>query len=105
MLTTDHYGNLQAELQTLSEIEITELSKFPQYIEANSKFSMLVQSELLNLIKKQINSNPEVVNNVIESVKLFKKEKNKEMTDFQDYIKNFSDITYREYIQLKYENK
>lgn len=104
-LTTDHYSILQKELQTLTENETNELANFKPYIEANAKLSMLVQSELLNLVKRQINSNPDIVNGVIESVKMFKNEKSKEMNDFQDYIKNFSDITYKEYKQLKYENK
>lgn len=104
-LTTDFYALLQKELQTLTENETNELANFKPYIEANAKLSMLVQSELLNLVKRQINSNPDIVNSVIESVKMFKNEKSKEMNDFQDYIKNFSDITYKEYKQLKYENK
>lgn len=104
-LTIDHYSILQKELQTLTENETNELANFKPYIEANAKLSMLVQSELLNLVKRQINSNPDIVNSVIESVKMFKNEKSKEMNDFQDYIKNFSDITYKEYKQLKYENK
>lgn len=104
-LTTDFYALLQKELQTLTENETNELANFKPYIEANAKLSMLVQSELLNLVKRQINSNPDIVNGVIESVKMFKNEKSKEMNDFQDYIKNFSDITYKEYKQLKYENK
>lgn len=104
-LTIDHYSILQKELQTLTENETNELANFKPYIEANAKLSMLVQSELLNLVKRQINNNPDIVNSVIESVKMFKNEKSKEMNDFQDYIKNFSDITYKEYKQLKYENK
>lgn len=104
-LTIDHYSILQKELQTLTENETNELANFKPYIEANAKLSMLVKSELLNLVKRQINSNPDIVNSVIESVKMFKNEKSKEMNDFQDYIKNFSDITYKEYKQLKYENK
>lgn len=104
-LTTDFYGLLQKEMEGLSEVEIAELSKFKPYIEANNKLGILVQAELLNLVKRQINANPEVIKGVIESVKEYKKERDKEMNDFQDYIKNFSDITYKEYKQLKYENK
>lgn len=104
-LTTDFYAILQKEMEGLSEVEIAELSKFKPYIEANNKLGILVQAELLNLVKRQINANPEVIKNVIDSVKAYKKERDKEMNDFQDYIKNFSDITYKEYKQLKYENK
>lgn len=104
-LTTDFYAALQKEMETLTETEIAELSKFKPYIDANNKLGVLVQSELLNLVRRQINNNPEVIKGVIESVKEYKKERDKEMNDFQDYIKNYSEITYKEYKQLKYENK
>lgn len=104
-LTTDFYAILQKEMEGLSEVEIAELSKFQPYVEANNKLGILVQSELLNLVKRQINAQPEVIKNVIESVKEYKKERDKEMNDFQDYIKNYSDITYKEYKELKYANK
>lgn len=104
-LTTDFYAILQKEMEGLSEVEIAELSKFQPYVEANNKLGILVQAELLNLVKRQINAQPEVIKNVIESVKQYKKERNKEMNDFQDYIKNYSDITYKEYKELKYANK
>lgn len=104
-LTTDFYALLQKEMETLTETEIAELAKFKPYIEANTKLGTLVQTELLNLVRRQINANPEVIKNVIESVKQYKKERDKEMNDFQDYIKNYSDITYKEYKELKYANK
>lgn len=104
-LTTDFYALLQKEMEGLSEVEIAELSKFQPYVEANNKLGILVQTELLNLVRRQINAQPEVIKNVIESVKEYKKERDKEMNDFQDYIKNYSDITYKEYKELKYANK
>jgi hypothetical protein len=64
-LTTDFYAILQKEMEGLNEIEINELSKFQPYIEANAKLGVLVQSELLNLVKRQINAQPEVIKNVI----------------------------------------
>lgn len=104
-LTTDFYALLQKEMETLNEVEIAELSKFQPYVEANAKLGQVVQNELLNLVRRQINANPEIIKNVIDSVKSFKKEQLKEMNDFQDYIKNYSDITFKEYQQLKYDHK
>lgn len=104
-LTTDFYAQLQKEMEALSETEIAQLSQYKPYVEANNRLGTLVQAELLNLVKRQINNNPEVIKSVIESIKQYKKEKDKELDDFQDYIKNFSDITYKEYKELKYANK
>lgn len=104
-LTTDFYAQLQKEMEGLTETEIAQLSQFKPYIEANNRLSTLVQGELLNLVRRQINANPEVIKTVIESIKQYKKEKDKELDDIQDYIKNYSDITYKEYKELKYANK
>lgn len=103
--TTDTVEKLTKELQSLSSNEMTELIQYQPYIEANTQLNNLVQLELINLIKRQLNSNPDVLNKVIESIKSFKKEKNKEIEDFQDYIKNYSDITYKEFKELKYATK
>ena len=101
----DHYSNLEKELQSLSDSDVNDLSNFQPYIEANNKLSVLVQAELLSLVKAKINANPEVIQNVIGSIKEFKKIRQQEQDDFQDYIRNYSDLTYKEYKELKYEKK
>lgn len=100
-MNTDHYTNLEKELQSLSDVEIQELTQYKPYIQANDALSMLVQQELLNLVRMKINSNPSVINNCIDAVKQFKQEKQKETMLFQDYIKNHSDMTYKEYLNMK----
>lgn len=101
----DYYGKLEQELQSLTDNDINGLSVFRPYIEANNALSMLVQAELLNLVRTKINSNPDVINNVINAVRSYKQEKSKEQSDFQDYIKNYSDLSYKEYLQLKNDKK
>lgn len=101
----DYYGKLEQELQSLTDNDINGLSVFRPYIEANNALSMLVQAELLNLVRTKINSNPDVINNVINAVRSYKQEKSKEQSDFQDYIKNYSDLSYKEYLQLKNNKK
>lgn len=101
--STDYYSNLEKELQSLSDTDIQELSVFRPYIEANNALSVFIQAALVNLVRKEINGQPEVIQKVIDSIKLFKDNKNKERLDFEDYIKNYSDLTYKEYKQLKYE--
>lgn len=100
-LYTDHYTELEKELSTLSESEMSELGSFKPYNEANNTLALLIQQELLKLVRMEINKNPEIINNVISSIKQFKSIKRKEQDDFQDYIKNYSELTYREYKELK----
>lgn len=101
----DTYAILEREMQSLSDNDIIELSRFQPYIQANNALSMLVQGELLKMVRNEVNKQPEVINNVINSIKEFKSMKQKDLDDFQDYIKNYSDITYKEYKQLKEQNK
>lgn len=101
----DHYANLEKELQSLTEFEISELANFQPYIEANNRLSILVQAELLNLVKGKLNGNPEVIKQVVESVKLYKQNKTKELDELQDYIKNYPELSYNEYKELKYGKK
>ena len=101
----DHYAQLEKELQTMSDADVAGLSNFKPYNEANNALAILVQGELLKLVRNEINKKPEVINNVISSIKEFKSLKQKEQDDFQDYIKNFSDLTYKEYKELKNNEK
>lgn len=104
-IMTDHYSLLEKELQSLSESETSEILNFRPFIEANNAFSMYVQAELINLIKHKINANPEVIKPLLQSIKDFKNQKKAELDDFQDYIKNYSELSYKEYKELKNESK
>lgn len=97
----DTYSLLEKEMQTLTDNDIVELSRYQPYIQANNELSMLVQGELLKMVRAEVNKKPEVINNVINSIKEFKSEKQKGMEEIQDYIKNYSDITFKEYKKIK----
>jgi uncharacterized protein YgfB (UPF0149 family) len=63
---------------------------------------------MLNNVKWKINNNPEAVSkmdklrSIIMSAKKEKNEENnKNLMELNDYIKNYSDITFNEYKQLK----
>lgn len=101
----DTYAQLEKELHSMSDADVAGLSNFKPYNEANNALAILVQGELLKLVRSEINKKPEVINNVISAIKEFKSIKQKEQDDFQDYIKNFSDLTYKEYKELKNEKR
>ena len=103
--TTDYYSLLQREMEALTHAELNELNSYSPYIQANKQLSDFLQLELINLVRRQLNSKPEIIKNVIESIKSYKNEKHQELSDFNDYIKNFSDLTYNEYKKLKDETK
>jgi hypothetical protein len=69
----------------------------------------MIQEEMMRGVRMKINSNPEAINKMNrlkELIATAKKSKNEEdrkvMADINDYIKNYSDLTFDEYKQLKY---
>lgn len=101
----DYYAKLESELQSLSEDDINELMKFPPYIEKNNILANQVQQELFLLVRNRINAYPNIIEDVVGAVKAFKSQKQKThkefMANFEDYIKNFSDMPYNDYLKLK----
>ena len=103
----DHYSRLEQELQVLSDEDVQDLMKYEPYLKANDTLHMFVQGELLKLVRNHINQYPQVIEDVISSIKDFKKNKEKTqknfINEFSDYLKNFSDMSYQDYLKLKNE--
>lgn len=103
----DHYSRLEQELQGLSDEDVQDLMKYEPYLKANETLHMIVQGELLKLVRNHINQYPQVIEDVISSIKDFKKNKDKTqknfINEFSDYLKNFSDMSYQDYLKLKNE--
>ena len=69
----------------------------------------MIQEEMLKSIRWKINSNPKAIDKmdrIKELIAIAKKNKTDEdrkiMADINDYVKNYSDLTFEEYKQLKY---
>lgn len=101
----DYYAKLETELQSLSEDDVNELMKFAPYVEKNNILANQVQQELFLLVRNRINAYPNIIEDVVTAVKAFKSQKQKShkefMANFEDYIKNFSDMPYNDYLKLK----
>jgi hypothetical protein len=68
----------------------------------------MIQEEMLRSVKWKINSNPDAIskmNRLKEMINSAQRNKTNEdrkvMADINDYIKNYSDLTFDEYKQLK----
>jgi hypothetical protein len=67
---------------------------------------------MMRSVKIKINSNPDAITKMERLKSLIstaKKQKSDEerkiLADMNDYVKNYSDLTFEEYKQLKYGNK
>ena len=106
--TEDHLGELDSLTKSLDEGMIEILNSDVEYLQINAYIQEAIQVELMRDIKARMNNNPEVVakvkrlKEIINDVKSEREnEDRKSMSELNDYIKNYSDMTFNEYKQLK----
>lgn len=104
----DYLGELD-NLTKGVDPEIAErLNADVDYMRINAELQILIQEEMLKNVKWKINTNPEAINRMnrlTEIITLANREKSEEerknMVELNDYIKNYSDLTFDEYKRLK----
>ena len=106
--TPDYLGELDNITKNLDPNILNLLGSNEEYNQLNSYIQQSIQIELMRGVKARINSNPEVVNRInrmkeiINDVKSEREnEDRKSLNELNDYIKNYSDMTFNEYKQLK----
>lgn len=107
--TKDYLGELDDLIRDLDEDITLVLSSDIEYLKTNEEIQKMIQEEMMKSVKWKINSNPDAVNKM-ERIKelIFVAQKNKSdedrknMADINEYIKNYSDLTFEEYKELKY---
>lgn len=105
----DYLGEIDDMVNRLDEDVLLTLSSDMEYLKINEDLQKMIQAEMMKSIKWKINSNPEAINKMVrlkELISVAQKNKSDEdrrvMADLNDYIKNYSDLTFEEYKQLKY---
>ena len=104
----DYLGELDSILMNLDENDIQLLNQDPEFVELNSNIQHIIQSEIVNSIKWKINNNPEVsskvgrLKTIINNIKKEREaEQRRSMNELNDYIQNYSDMTFNEYKKIK----
>lgn len=104
----DYLGELDGLLSSLDEGDLQALNQDAEFVELNNAIQQSIQLELINSIKWKVNSNPEISNKVskiktiINNVKKDKElEQKKSLNELNDYIQNYSDMTFNEYKKIK----
>lgn len=108
----DYIGELDGILTNLDESVIALLNGDPEFIELNNEIQHVIQSELMSSIKWKVNSNPEIgakvgkIKHIINNIKKEKEsEQRRSMDELNDYIQNYSDMTFNEYKKIKAARK
>ena len=101
-------GELDSMTRDMDQDIIEKLSKDADYTRINAELQYLIQEEMLRSVRWKINNNPDAVSKIDkmkEIINTAKKEKteenNRNLMELNDYIKNYSDLTFDEYKRLK----
>ena len=105
----DYLGEIDKMLGELDEDVALTLSADAEYLKLQDDLQKMIQEEMLKSIRWKINSNPKAISKmdrIKELIAVAKTNKTDEdrriMADINDYVKNYADLTFEEYKQLKY---
>lgn len=104
----DYVGELDRLIKNVNPNAIAELSTNEEYQRLNGELGALIQNELMASIKWKINDNPDAIRNIKRqtelingSTKKLEEEQRQNLNDLNDYVKNYSNITFDEYKKIK----
>lgn len=107
----DYLGELDSYTKELDSNTMEVLCSDGRFNELNAKLQFYIQSELMSLVKYKLNTNPQVVENIKCQLDLIKsaqnnvKEKERQnISEINDYMKNYSNMTFDEYKKMKFGN-
>jgi hypothetical protein len=107
--TKDYLGEIDKMVAELDEDVVIALTSDVEYLKLQEDLQKMIQEEMLKSIRWKVNANPVAISKMDrlkEIIVLAKKTKTEEdrkiMADLNDYVKNYSDLTFEEYKQLKY---
>ena len=105
----DYLGEVDKMVSELDEDIVLVLSADAEYLKLQDDLQKMIQEEMMRSIRWKINSNPKAISKMDRLKELIvaaKKNKSDEdrkiMADINDYVKNYADLTFEEYKQLKY---
>lgn len=104
----DYLGELDSILANLDDNDVQILNQDQEFVELNNAIQQAIQTEIINSIKWKINSNPEIsskvsrIKTIVTGVKKEREiEQRRSMNELNDYIQNYSDMTFNEYKKIK----
>lgn len=107
-LVRDWVSDLDKAMKELDSRTIEMLNNDSEFSILNTQLQALVQKELMDLVKIKINSNNGAVDNIKKQMDIMKNttqkikdEEKQNFNDLNDYVKNYSHLTFNEYRKLK----
>ena len=110
----DKLSELDIKMKNLTPAMEDELKNNNEFIDLSNELQTAIQTEIMFLVKQQINNNPDLIKNIDKQISIIKNvetkvsdTERKNIAELNDYLKNYSNITFDEYKKLKseaYEN-
>ena len=104
----DRLGELDEIIKDLDAGVVEKLNQNAEYLQLNVDIQKIIQAEIMSSVRWKINENPNAISKIDklkEVIKDVKKEvaleEKKSMMEINDYLKNFSDMTFDDYKKLK----
>ena len=107
-MSRDWVGDLDKAMKELDSTTIEMLNSDVDFSTLNIQLQTLIQQELMNLVKVKINSNNGAIDNIKKQMDIMrltsqkvKEEEKQNFNELNDYMKNYSHLTFDEYRKLK----
>lgn len=104
----DWVGELDNLLKGLDNSTVELLNKDTEFTMLNTQLQSLIQQEIMLLVKPKINSNNGVIENINKQIDIVnrinqevKNEEKRNMNELNDYLKNYSHLTFDDYKRIK----
>lgn len=104
----DLLGEVDDMIKNSDKDVLTELAGNQEFNDLNTYIQTLIQEEIMKVVKWKINANEEAqrklerIKTIIADTRKAKTDEDKKtLSDLNDYIKNYSDLTFNEYKKLK----
>lgn len=108
----DKLSELDNKIKSLSPQIIEILNNDAEYGELKEVLQLTIQNELMSLIKQKINTNQEAIKNIDRQLSIIKTietkvndDERKNLSELNDYLKNYSNMTFDDYKKLKSNNE
>lgn len=104
----DYLGELDEMMKELDEDVMAKLQMNEEFSILNSEVQQMIQEEIMRSVRWKINSNPEAISKIDNMKKLIRGaqkeqqiEEKKNMMELNDYITNYSSMSFDEYKRIK----
>ena len=104
----DWIGELDKAMKNLDTSTAEMLNSNQEFVALNGQLQGMIQSEIMSLVKIKLNNIPNATENIKKQLEIIdnaekqiKKLEKQNMAELNDYMQNYSNLTFDEYKKLK----